>query len=522
LTIERDHWTENPPGTGTATAASSVEAYNARNFGNINSAGARDPVTTQDVYVRNKRNEANLTHIFEDDNGAFTNLIDAALPHRLLPAVPATGDDLYFGISTAVADSGPFDNLVFDVGTVQTNITDTDWLYWNGASWAAIPTIRDYTASAAGTGVAFSRTGIYSVQWEIPSNWAATAVNGVTAYWVRLNFAASDPGPTGATQQNRRIYTVTWPYVEVQATEINGTLPALLRILALQEDTRTVSIQRIFCGLRSHSRGANFTAVLNASDEQNPTGITVTAGTTSSFIDLAPSPTGRVIEYNPAGVDAFASRASFQLGTSISPEYLGSFHCFFRYITTGATTSYQARIRVLSDSGSITTFTGAATSIAAGATTHFGIAGLGKIDLPPYLEHADADESGRVNISIEISSSDGTDNLRIVDLWVMPIDEWAMDASQEETGVAVMDARFDSLQNPRRVLRAGFFSSDAIIQPFRTVKNGPAILQANTLQRLWFLIFRFDVNGRDESYLYHSMRLQLESNQRYFSYRGDQ
>jgi hypothetical protein len=522
LTIERDHWTENAPGTGTATAASAVEAYNGRNFGNIDSAGARDPVTTQDVYVVNKRNEANLTHVYEDDGGVFSaNLLDAALPHRLLPAVPTTSDDMYFGIDTSVSDSGPFDNLVFDVGTAQTNITDTDWLYWNGA-WAAFATVRDYTASAIGSGVAFSRTGVYSVRWEIPSDWATTSVNGVTAYWVRLNIGTVDPGPAGATQQNRRIYSATWPYAEIQAAAVGGTLPALLRILAQQrEDTQTGAIKRIFCGLRSQSRGSNFTAVLNASDEQNPTGIAVSAGANSSFINLVPSPTGRVIEYNPSGADSIAVRAQFQLATSISPEYVGSFHAFFRYITTGATTSYTANLSVRSDQNNITTFTGETVTIAAGATTDLGIADLGKVDLPPYLEHADADESGRVHLRINVGSSDGTDNLRIVDLWLMPIDEWAADMDQDETSSSSAPIRLDSLQNPRRVLRAGVFnSSDQIIQPFKVVKNGPAILQASSQQRLWFLLFRFDVSDREESNLYHSVRVQLQSNQRYFSTEG--
>jgi hypothetical protein len=524
LTIERDHWTENAPGTGTATADSAVEAYNGRNFGNIDSSGARDPITTQDVYIVNKRNEANLTHVYEDDGGVFSaNLLDAALPHRLFPAVPAVGDDVFFGIATATADSGPFDNLVFDIGVAQTNITDTNWVYWNGAAWVAFPTVRDYTASVVGTGVAFSRTGIYSVKWEIPSNWTVTSIDGVAAYWVRANIVSVDPGPTGATQQNRRVYSVTWPYTEVQALETGGTIPALLRIFTQQEDTQTGAIKRIFCGLRSQSRGTNFTAVLNASDEQNPTGITVTAGTSASFIDLVSSPTGRVLEYNPSGADSVASRVSFQLGTSISPEYIGSFHAFSRYITTGATTSYTANLSVRSDGNDITTFTGETVTIASGTTTDLGVADLGKVDLPPYLEHADADESGRVNIHINIGSSDGTDNLRIVDLWVMPTDEWAMDAEQDETGASGLSTRFDSLLNPRRVLRAGVFnSSDQIIQPFKVVKNGPAILQANSQQRLWFLLFRFDVNDREESNLYHSVRVQLQSNQRYFSYRGNQ
>src|SRR5690606_13999467 len=76
--------------------------------------------TQYGVYVANKSNIANLTHVKISDGGSFSDIFPmASSPVDLLPAAPATNDAVYFGISTAATlqNTGPFSSLVLDLLT---------------------------------------------------------------------------------------------------------------------------------------------------------------------------------------------------------------------------------------------------------------------------------------------------------------------------------------------------------------------------------------------------------------------
>ena len=78
----------------------------------------RGATCTAEVYVSNKHMRTQLTHAYHYDAAPVTwsaNLIGAALPVALLPAVPAIGDCLYLGSTTAISSSGSFSSLVLDL-----------------------------------------------------------------------------------------------------------------------------------------------------------------------------------------------------------------------------------------------------------------------------------------------------------------------------------------------------------------------------------------------------------------------
>ena len=88
-----------------------------------------------------------ITHAYAYDAslGTFSaNIMTAALPVALYPAVPANNDCLYIGaVDTAIGaleDKNVFTNVVFDVGTAATYAagTSSTWQYWNGAAWAGL------------------------------------------------------------------------------------------------------------------------------------------------------------------------------------------------------------------------------------------------------------------------------------------------------------------------------------------------------------------------------------------------
>ena len=326
LIIEHGMWSENAPGSTTATNLSAVETYDGRNLGNVDNTGVREPTTTKGVYVANKDNMANLSDIYVNDGGVWTgNRMDVAVPWNLLPAVPAIGDAVYFGIDTSLTNSGPFCSLAFDIGTAQSDITGIAWEYFNGA-WVAL-TVEDNTnADGAMTGVAFDTTGEKSVHWVQPSDWTTRDIStdggpAITGYWVRARVTAIGT-PTAPSQQNRDVFSIVWPYTEIQSTEVLGDIPSLFELhIWSQSDqasgsTPALDFNRVICGLRSYARGANFTSFLNFSDEQVPSGLTVSG---ASLSDSPDTPTGRRSYFNV--VDSCTVIVNIYFNISLTSEY---------------------------------------------------------------------------------------------------------------------------------------------------------------------------------------------------------
>jgi len=96
----------------------------------------------------------------------------------LLPATPAVGDAYYF------AYRYPFDGLTLKYSTAGDGVWTIVWEYYNGSSWTTLPGITDGTSGFTAT------AGTYDVTWTRPKDWAATAVKGLTAYWVRARVSA--------------------------------------------------------------------------------------------------------------------------------------------------------------------------------------------------------------------------------------------------------------------------------------------------------------------------------------------
>ena len=105
---------------------------------------------------------------------------------------------------------------------------------------------------------------------------------------------------TAPQQQITHVYSVTWPYIEVQYDQITGTIPALLKLIAHGKNLSFRSANRFYMGSRSMFRGENFTAILNAADEQNPSGVTVDVDSPAVFETSSLSATGRRVNHTPS------------------------------------------------------------------------------------------------------------------------------------------------------------------------------------------------------------------------------
>lgn len=114
--------------------------------------------------------------------GSFVdNSVEARLEggatFKLFQGPTAANDEAYFGLCQ------PFEQVVLNLGTVGVGGGTLIWEFWNGSSWTTFsPADGTSNLTASGT-----------VSWSIAalSGWATTAVNAVTAYWVRVRFSGA-------------------------------------------------------------------------------------------------------------------------------------------------------------------------------------------------------------------------------------------------------------------------------------------------------------------------------------------
>ena len=532
LNIERGQWKDTPPGVGTAVSLSAVETFDGRNLGNVDSAGEREPATSG-VYVTNMRVPANVTHIFtwSAANGFSANQM-GAVPFDLIDdvgAAPQVNDYVLFGIErAALPNELSFRSLVFDIGTAQTGIS----LTWeiNSAGWGAPATLTDNTASAQ----PLDTSGINSVHFSPPDT--PVAVNGVIAYWVRARITAL-PGPVVIpTQQNRDVYQIAWPYTEIQAAEIGGNLPALTRIkLTVQSHnsggaggSETLYFNRVLLGLRSTSRGNNFTAYLNADDRAtvNPSGLTVAVANGFLFlIDDQLSTSGRLAQ-EIAGASAMSDRVIFTFDTTLTPDYYGAYRAFavFRPITGLGQVLTQLRVK-LGIGGETTT--SPVKIDGSQVLNEYVIVDYGVINIPspPVLTTSDT-MTAEIAIQCEIL---GAMNTTIIQLILLPIDEWAIDTTDviNDADSTIEAGRYldiDSVVNPKVSLRSlsREVADDEVTGIYQAVKNGPAILQTGSTQRIWCVMMRSESPGSSIwiSDIRTAATVQIEKQQRYLGPRG--
>lgn len=484
------------------------------------------------TYAANKTQITNLTHIKVYDASAtsFTDVFPmTSYPVELLPSTPANDDAVYFGIDTSLTDvdTGPFSSLVFDLSSPFVGWATVAWEYWDGSAWSAL-TVKDNTLSLL-------QTGVNSVHWVPPSNWATTAVDGLTGYWVRFRVDAIATSPEPPAQQNRNIYAVVNPYIEIAASQIGGDIPALARVRVENVSDRDgpggsapdLYTNRVIMGLRSVSRGALFTAYLNAADEQNPVGVTVTAGTDTTFANAIGAPSGRIAQWSPTGTGSWVTILTFTLATTIATQYYGTFRVFLRARQSGGTAGQmQLRLRTSTGSGGVSITTDA--QVFANVNDH-QIIDFGQLTIPlsAYLKSTELGDV--LTIAVQGNTSSTTPDANLYDLVLMPVDEWAADLTDgENSATSALASGFyldvDSVSFPKRQLRNAVKSTGTNYTKaiWQQVANGPAILQANERQRLWLLTLRTASAGssdwRSEPDAVH--RVQMWSAERYRWARG--
>jgi len=554
LQLERGPWQHVAIGSDEAIQAS----------GMLDTFG-QEATTANSVFIANKSNLAQLTHIYRYTaaGGIFSPNQIGKPVMALLTTPPANDDCCYFGIETAVANQGPFSNLVFDIGTaaVYTGNAKVIWEYYDGAAWSPL-TVADDTVAVgaaysygAGGGTPWQRTGVNSVRWgwDQPGggyDWSTVAINGVTAWWVRARAIIPVPPGDSITQpstQNRAVYTTIWARAAIAAAQVLGDLPLRARI---RIDGAPGS-SRYILGLRSAERDFDatypFKAYINFSDTQQAAGITLSLGGGCAYQGgsgtINESITGRWIR---ATVGAGSSQlVGIAFNSEMAYSYTGKFHVYLRYTDDPtAAGGFLMRARLLINfTYSYNVWQGDWHGLyyqSAGCDAEPFIADLGVLQFPLTTPPK---RSGRftnsVYLLVEIyNTTTGALDCDMLDLVLIPCDEWIGDFCSNIADVSddigmTEQLDIDSATMPYSPIEAhNRYDNDrgaggAYLlfdkSTWTAASSEPAFWQANKAQNLWFL--GMDLYAANSPYWlsfssYDLIRVQFRGVRRYILARG--
>ena len=529
-------WQSTIPGTGDDTAVSAVESFNGVTFGNVDLNGTRVPSSAAgEVFVGNHHKVANLTHIRKEITpGVFTELI-GNIPAVIL--TPTVGLATYFGCQTSVTDSGPFSSLIFDITTITAATTLTAlWQYFDstGPGWVNLGP-KDNTSTGANT--PFNVLGINGVFWTPPPLWVTTSINGITAYWVRLTVTVVTAVTTSAIQGNRDIYTVSWAYTEFQKSEIGGVISSIMKG-RFKNDSHSSSAPgiineptRIYVGLRRYDRGASFQSYLNASDVQNPSGISVVLGTSGTFVTNPVSPTGRAVDFAPAGSSAtYEDAVTWNLDSTISQQFYGTYMALIRIARPAAYGDGDFLFKLaVEDSTLVETAAADLTDTGSAPGDTPTTIEMGTIRLPNGNIHV-GNTLSNLKIILKIAPVVGaTKTITIYDVIIIPTDEMAFVADDTNPGFIptpqvfatfVTNWEINSL-NPRvDIYAVALDTNNELIRFYRPISNGPFSVHEKRRQRLWFFSGLFLSGNIRLASPRTTFSMDIDKSQRYLTARG--
>lgn len=153
--------------------------------------GTRQVCGGDSVYALRKTLADNTAIKFQKttDNGASytdysANVIDnSAATQADLDALDTSANGDWFVAGGPV----PFTGMAFDMdaANVNANASVLTMEYWNGA-WTALSNMTDGTVSAGKT---LAQDG--QITWSLPTDWVASTINAISAYWVRGRVSAA-------------------------------------------------------------------------------------------------------------------------------------------------------------------------------------------------------------------------------------------------------------------------------------------------------------------------------------------
>ena len=493
------------------------------------------------IYVANHRLEAQWSHILVNDNSAATftttlpsdvnTMVEDQTDALCFPASVAVNDAMYIGTSTLVLDAGPFTSFYIrltDVNYTLTLVVE----YYNGSAWTALTdgsTMRDGTQG-------LRRSGVISIGLPYNQAMATVAINGITAWWIRIRVSALGSLPA-QLPKFRNVYLLQKPYVEMK--NVRGDIPAIARALIGNESYMagtTVSQSReILMGMRSVDRGENFTSMINFSRIQNPMGIIASLPVNATWQTNATlAAAGEYIQLSTPGSDTVSFQtAILQFDSKVSNDFAGIYQAYIRLARSGGgvnPTDCKVRLSVQSFSSTPVVDPGVKTEYAdvAIGPPYSGLFPqqlsqsiyLGIVNFKPDRYLSENDSGFRSQIIVEAKCVPSFSNyvISLFDLILIPADEWighfyaATIFDDPILHEELLDV--DSSYFPKRTLRSFLRKrgTERISSAWISNASGAFTLQPGSSQRLW-------IYAPINHYAVHSAKLW--HNPRWLALRGN-
>ncbi len=535
LVLERGHWMENPPEQGTAVPLHATQSFNSVTYGNVDSSEVVKPITTPDVFMANKHVYSNLTNIHLTTTGP--NRIGGPFPFDILPS-GGSGSRTYFGVDSSIAGSSPFNCLIFDISQAMSGTSlFFDFEYWNGTAWSNLG-YKDNTEK-------FANLGVEGIYWTPPSNWATNTPGGglPTGWWVRLSTAGTVT--VQPRQQNRNIYTVSWPSMEIDKGIVGGEMDALMRAYLydgspsqspLANDERYANWTML--ATRRVDRGSGFTPYVNitftAEDRPPNTSIITILGGGIAPDAITNSPTGRTISWAPATVNAVTvlERVAIYFSAvsptdNIAAQWAGRYRVFLRVIQVNG--SAGDLIGKLSFK---TAIPGLNNGVTFHETEEVSLANVGVLEALDLGEVTIKENMYGLYISMwlgKVATGVSTHKLHMCDVVLMPVDEYSavVDArgvypydlvsiigDASSTPIHHVHMEMDGITQSNETRAVSDLTEGVVAYPLSIV-SGRHKLTAGHQLRVWSFMQFGTVSGASVV-----TRAKLEKNQRYLTYRG--
>ncbi len=158
------------------------------------------PPALYDDAVRNFKREDNSASSFVDDTRDAND--PGVTDCELFPTGSAVNDAAYWGHDERIS------LLKINTGTAGVGTYTVTWEYWNGTTWASLIDVTDGTTN-------FKTTGLQTVSFAIPDNWAKTTVDTDSRYWIR---ARRDGGTMTTSPVMSQCFTSMGGWVEWEQT----------------------------------------------------------------------------------------------------------------------------------------------------------------------------------------------------------------------------------------------------------------------------------------------------------------
>jgi hypothetical protein len=498
MTVLREHpWRSGAPGV----------------LGSAFTLAASDgPVSPSIVQLANFRDDGNLTHVFVDDGGVYgSNLLSAGAGTALFPAAPAATDNLYIG-STDI----PWKHACIGIATAGVFSWDIVVEAYISPAWTALVLGTDYTVFSEAGGEFtsednfFKQTGVWSINIFPNANWQTVAINGTTAYWIRIRLNAVTSTTTVPTKDASAIYAQRKPHLDIPAAALKGDSPATLcvRLWAPSGGDHAVgqaNLSRILMGAKSRNL-TNFVSHLNAGEEDNPAAWTVALGTDTTSPADSQAPGGAHAAVSFATNSTLINRVQFT-GDDLLDDYVGEYLVLARVQQIGGAAGDCALMLraflggVAASDPHVDTREEKTNGFDKGPE----VLTLGPINLP-FTRAFNADDLDTTDIILQMHAkrNSGSSTLRIYDLILLPIDEWsagiddfAIDTESGSgalRGGTVLD--LDGGVLAARAVKYHYDGTDLVPTDSWAIMNLPLQLKnVATLTRLYFVLLHYPAGG---------------------------